>query len=274
MPNEGFFFLDTPNPAPVQGSTALWTTEKHNNNTVTWTSSDDSIVTVRGTGEDNKNAYVTAVGLGVASISARLNDIDDTMIRRDVCVGELFAYTSSGNLRSAPSNEWRVVTTGVSDLPSKREMDENQYGAAYQSLEKRLVLDFTVLLGALGGDTTQSASFTASESSGGVVPAGPAGLPEGLPTYAFAPDGTLWEIGNVHWSPASTSSFPSGFPSKTAMDQDDASLAWAPPGGLPTSTDPAVDVSVTCFVLNQDAFPAPSTSVNNTYYTFRKIGER
>ena len=131
-------------------------------------------------------------------------------------------------------------------------MDANQFGAAYQSAENRLVLDFTVLLSALGGDTTQSASFSATEGSSGDQPAGPEGLREGVQTFAYAPDGTLWAISSTAgWTSVSSSSPPSGFPSKAALDQDNASLAWAPPGGLPTSTDPTVDVSVTCFVRSK-----------------------
>ena len=71
MSDDVYYFKETPNPAPVQGSTVHWTTGNHNKNTYAWTSSDDTNVTVRGTDYDNKNANVTAVGNGRATISAR-----------------------------------------------------------------------------------------------------------------------------------------------------------------------------------------------------------
>ena len=262
--SDDFRFQNTPNPAPVYGSAVTWTTRAPGETPLVWTVDPPGVVTVSSAGEHDKNALVTAVGLGMATITARLSGTDNS-ISRVVGVGELFAYDPQGELHSAPSDTW-VYTEPPSDFPQLQNMQSKGYGMAYQRDENRLVLNLQNLNQVRGDDGAES-FFQASSTQ-----AGTQALSDGLETYAYAPDGTLWIL-TPQWSTASSSPLPSDFPTYGAMNSREAALSWAPPGDLPgapsKSSNVNAIVNVTCYLLNQSELSSPGD--DTTYYTFTKL---
>jgi hypothetical protein len=186
-------------------------------------------------------------------------------ISRYVGVGELFTYAAS-QLKGATSDEWQVEGQPPSGLPSFSEMQAQGAGVAYT--QDQVVLNLAALQAARNVDD-ETCYFTATTTTqGDTTRLGP-----GNATFAYAPDGTLWEIatGSSGWE--NVSGVPADFPTRTDMDARHAALAWAPPGalpGTPSARDAATAVgdgivTVTCYVLDVAQFP-PASSSGTTYY--------
>lgn len=265
-------FKSTPNPPPGLNQTATWSTEGGDGSRITWSvlpppgfTGDPTQLAVTVTPKDSKGdkATVTAMYQGMAVITATQGK---TTISRDVGVGEMFGYSAKGNLKGAPSNEWRVPDERPDDFPTFEQM--TGYGMAYT--RNRVVLNFRALGDARAGDP-DTCYFTATTTTRGTT----TGLHPDVHTYAYAPDGTLWRLPNG-WGSIS-GDVPPDFPTLQSMEDRNAALSWAPPDPLPSEAAPAAAAGsgtsayLTCYVLAVELFPAHSTANDvTTYYTMTK----
>ncbi|MEZ4302619.1 MAG: hypothetical protein R3B70_47270 [Polyangiaceae bacterium] len=198
----------------------------------------------------NGEATIEAMRPGFALVTA--TDGAST-IRRYVAVGEVFAYVGTdGVARGAPSDAWKVPDPAPTDLPSGDNLKD--HGLAYVPGENpKLVLNFECLE-QLVRTRTEALYFKATAEGSSTFERGRLGA--GVETYAYAKD-TFWRLDPAeNWKPADRA-YQLELPSFEAMGQDIA-IAWKPP--------PTTAFCVTCFVLNQDAFPGHFED-EITYYT-------
>jgi len=279
----GISFKNTPNPSPNGQNTVTWEVTS-SDTPIVWTVSHPAphVVRLRPIGPDKLKCDITALGLGMATITASVpRGISSAgSVSRDIAITTLFAYpyinkSNDPNNRpshAAPSDLWTVVDPIPTGFLSLKDMGNN--GMAYVADSQELIFNSTYMgtLHSTNDTTTIYYDYTTTAASGEVYSAIGVAVNH---TYVYAPDGTLWALNYEDWFKTTGTKMPT----HKDMVENKAALAWAPPQGfngsgtvgqartgLDNDPDDASNSGVTCFILDQSQLTAAKSGT--TYYKF------
>jgi len=264
---------ETPNPRPSPQSKVTWTTRGGNGRAVLWKSYNEDVISLSSPYLDESgvsSVTLAVVGPGVALITA--TQVDSAMIGRFASVDELFAYGKKTDgdysLWGIRSSDWIVQTDAQATnnrLPSFERMKSLGYCVAYvpDGSDPSLVLNLDSLTTLVRG-LHRPAYFAATIDKPTSVQESPPTPASPFKTYAYAPDGTLWSFGSTWNDESLNPDLPPDFPGADALTSRGIALAWSPPPPVETA------FCVTCFILNQDAFPKGS-STETTFYSLKQV---
>lgn len=218
-------FSSAPNPAPYSGATVEWTAGHYDDGSyVQWSAEPAGIVMITPHGDANHQATLTVKAFGFALIT--VTQSNRLPASRYVTANEILGYDNNGTLMAAQSQFWTEFGQDSAAPPFR-------WSGGYQSY----CLDITQL-NAIRGDTTGTVFFDVTVGSRAEQP------PENTvpaPLLIVGPDGSLWKTGDDGWQVVPSSQRPDVPP----FDQI-KTLAWAPPGEMPTEPS----FNVTCYILN------------------------
>ncbi len=257
---------DTPNPPPHRGETFKWTTNAERQDELHWRSSNEEVVKITLISSDAVTLQVVGSGSSLI-IACRPGE---SPICRYVSVGTVFAYDKDKTLRKAPSEVWLVSRDPdqVRHLPRQLEMTSRHACVAYNHATGDLVLNFDELAN-LVKDCNRTTYFRAATPPSGGAATTTASQANGIRTWAYSTDGTLWQLSGLadgKWAAVSEKEkkeLPPDFPLVENFKRSAAALVWSP------DPDSGAEFCVTCFILNQDVFELGKYEM--TYFPLEKL---